>query len=267
MEKLLGRGHVLYVDNFYTSVSLSEQLLSQKTLLCGTLRKNRKHLPKTVVTKKLKKGQYIAQRRGRIVVEKWNDKRDVLMLTTCHSGRMVAINKPTRQGEIKKKPDAVIAYNKYMCGVDRMDQLMSYYSPLRKTLKWYRKVVLQHLDMAMVNAYILYKKLGGSKKQLEFRKSVIASLISSDTTREEKLPVLQTSKAFFHHKTSDLARLSGQHYLDYISPTASKQNPTRKCVVCNRKGQRKETRYLCKTCSSKPALCAVPCFEIFHSHV
>ena len=200
MEKLLGRGHVLYVDNFYTSVSLSEQLLSQKTLLCGTLRKNRKHLPKTVVTKKLKKGQYIAKRKGRIVVEKWNDKRDVLMLTTCHSGRMVAINKPTRQGEIKKKPDAVIAYNKYMCGVDRMDQLMSYYSPLRKTLKWYRKVVLQHLDMAMVNAYILYKKLGGSKKQLEFRKSVIASLISSDTTREEKLPVLQTSKAFFTTK-------------------------------------------------------------------
>ena len=104
MEKLLGRGHVLYVDNFYTSVSLSEQLLSQKTLLCGTLKKNRKHLPKTVVTKKLKKGQYIAKRKGRIVVEKWNDKRDVLMLTTCHSGRMVAINKPTRQGEIKKKP-------------------------------------------------------------------------------------------------------------------------------------------------------------------
>ena len=137
-----------------------------------------------------------------------------------------------------------------MCGVDHMDQLMSYYSPLRKTLKWYRKVVLQHLDMAVVNAYILYKKLGGSRKQLEFRKCVIASLISLDTTREEKLPVSQTSKAFFHHKTSDLARLSGQHYLGYISPTASKQNPTRKYVVCNRKGQRKETRYLCKTCSS-----------------
>ena len=46
MEKLLDRGHALYVDNFYTSVPLAEALLNRKTLLCGTVRKNRKHLPK-----------------------------------------------------------------------------------------------------------------------------------------------------------------------------------------------------------------------------
>jgi len=35
-------------------------------------------------------------------------------------------------------------YNKQMCGVNRLDQLISYYSPLCKTLKWYlQKVVLQ----------------------------------------------------------------------------------------------------------------------------
>ena len=46
---------------------------------------------------------------------------------------------------------------------------MSYYSPLRKKLKWYRKVVLQHLDMAMVNAFILNKnEIGGTKAQLKF---------------------------------------------------------------------------------------------------
>ena len=46
MEKLLDRGHALYVDNFYTSVPLAKALLNRKTLLCGTVRKNRKHLPK-----------------------------------------------------------------------------------------------------------------------------------------------------------------------------------------------------------------------------
>jgi len=51
-----------------------------------------------------------------------------------------------------------VAYNKYICGVDRMNQLNSDYSPLRKTLKWYRKVVLQHLEMAMTNAFLLYQK-------------------------------------------------------------------------------------------------------------
>ena len=67
-----------------------------------------------------------------------------------------------------------------MCGVDRISQLISYYSPLRKTLKWYGKVVLQHLDKAMANAYVVNKKVDSMKEQLLFRKSVIASLATSN---------------------------------------------------------------------------------------
>ena len=46
MEKLLNRGNALYVDNFYTSVPLAKALLNRKTLICVTLKKNRKHLRK-----------------------------------------------------------------------------------------------------------------------------------------------------------------------------------------------------------------------------
>ena len=99
-----------------------------------------------------------------------------------------------------------------MCSVDRMDQLMSYYSPRRKTQKWYRKVVLQHLDMAVVNAFILYKKVGGTKAQLKFGKSVIASPLSSDIKINEDFPQTLNTAAFHHHKSSDLSRLSAQHY-------------------------------------------------------
>jgi len=45
VEKLLDCGRILHVDNFYTSIPLAQQLLERKTLLCGTLRRNRKHLP------------------------------------------------------------------------------------------------------------------------------------------------------------------------------------------------------------------------------
>ena len=146
------------------------------------------------------------------------------MLSTHHSGKMVESNRQTKGGQKKKKPESIILYNNFMCGVDRMDQLMSYYSPLRKTLKWYRKVVLQHLDMAMVNAFILYKKVGGTKAQLKFRKSVIASLLSSDIRIYEDLPQVSDTAAFHHHKSSDLSRLSGQHYLAHIPSTTSKKD-------------------------------------------
>ena len=154
-----------------------------------------------------------------------------------------------------------------MCGAHRMNQLMSHYNPPRKTLKWYRKNVLRHLDMAMVNAFILYKKVGGTKAQLKFRKSVIASLMSSDVRINEDLLQTRNTTAFHHHKSSDFSRLSGQRYLAHIPSTTSKKNATRKCVVCNRQGQRKEIGYMCRTCPSKPALCVAPCFKKFHSEV
>ena len=110
---------------------------------------------------------------------------------------------------------------------------MSYYGPLRKTLKLYRKVVLQHLHMAMVYAFILYKKVGGTKAQLKFRKSAIGSLLSSDIRINEDRPQTSNTAAFHQHKSFDLSCRSGQHYLAHIPSTTSKKNAARKCVVCN----------------------------------
>src|SRR6218665_1403558 len=168
MDNILDRGHVLYTDNFYTSVPLAQQLLNRQTYLCGTLHQNCKHLPGGVVSAKLKKGDVVAQRSRQIVVSKWKDKRGVLMLFTIHAGKIVEGSKRNRNGVFIKKPDCIFDYNDRMCGVDRLDQLLSYYSPLRKTLKWYRKVVLQMLDIAMTNAFLLYCKLGGNRRQIWF---------------------------------------------------------------------------------------------------
>ena len=40
-----------------------------------------------------------------------------------------------------KKPYAVGQYNKFMKGVDKADQYLSYYSVLRKTVKWSKKLI------------------------------------------------------------------------------------------------------------------------------
>ena len=166
MEKRLDCGHELYVDNFYTSVPLARELLKRKTLLCGTLRRNRKGLPNKVVSTKISKGQCIRPRNGRIVVLKWYDKRDVLMLTTFHPGKLVNSQNKNRKGESIQKPDCIFSYNNSMCGVNRTDQLTSYYSPLRKTLRWFKKVVLHFIDMALTNAYPMYKMKGGVQRQI-----------------------------------------------------------------------------------------------------
>ena len=64
MVKLLDRDHALYVDNFYASVPLAKTLLNQKTLICVTLRKNRKDLPKNIVFTKLKKDSTLKNKKS-----------------------------------------------------------------------------------------------------------------------------------------------------------------------------------------------------------
>jgi hypothetical protein len=61
IEGLLDNGHVLYTDNYYTSIHLAHQLLERSTYLVGTLRSNRKLNPPDVVKAKLKKNEVIAR--------------------------------------------------------------------------------------------------------------------------------------------------------------------------------------------------------------
>jgi len=51
------------------------------------------------------------------------------------------------------KPYVVVQYNKLMKDIDRADQYLSFYSVLRETVKWSKKVVLYLLNCALFNAF------------------------------------------------------------------------------------------------------------------
>jgi len=187
-HEYLNFGRTIYTDNKYTSVNLAHKLLEQNTHLVGTLRANRKQHPKDVVQKKLKKGQVIAQQCDRgIVVLKWKDKRDVLMLSTKHSDIMIeTINK---RGQTTKKPEIVIDYNKGKALVDICDQRSSYHSPLRKSMKWYRKVAIEIiLSTSVLNAMCLYNKVNKTKIGItEFKVILVKDMcgVYEETDKEE----------------------------------------------------------------------------------
>ena len=96
MEESLDKGVTLYTDNWYTSVELAEKLQNRKTHLVGTVRKNRRGLLQEVVSAKLKKGEVIARENKGMIVLKWKDKRDLLILLTKHTDEMTENNKTER---------------------------------------------------------------------------------------------------------------------------------------------------------------------------
>ena len=120
-------------DNYYSSVRLTQQLSSNKTYICVTLRSDRKGNPKVVTKKKFPKGKMIWRRAGTVSVCKWKDRRDVLTISNKHSVEMVEVK--NKRGQVREKPNIVRDCNDGMAGIDRSDQMLSYYSGLRKSVR------------------------------------------------------------------------------------------------------------------------------------
>lgn len=75
MDGLLGKGHHLFTDRFYTSIPLLEKLGSEYTSLTGTIVKNRRFLPPAVKCLKMKKGETKAFQYQQNLCLVWRDKR------------------------------------------------------------------------------------------------------------------------------------------------------------------------------------------------
>nr|CAH7755708.1 unnamed protein product [Callosobruchus chinensis] len=58
----------------------------------------------------------------------------------------------TRRGSEKMKPKCILDYNAHTSAVDRADQMMSYYSSPRKTIRWYRKRFTSYNIWSVTNA-------------------------------------------------------------------------------------------------------------------
>jgi hypothetical protein len=52
----------------------------------------------------------------------------------------------------------------FMKGVDRADQYLAYYSLLRKTVKWTKKVALWLINCALFNSFLVYKNVNPESK-------------------------------------------------------------------------------------------------------
>ena len=85
------------------------------------------------------------------------------MLSTIHEACMVETGKNDALGNKIVKPESVYHYCKKMGRVNLNDQLLTYYSFLRKSAKWSCKLIIHMFNMVVLNAYILNKYYGTEK--------------------------------------------------------------------------------------------------------
>ena len=200
MNPFLNKGYHVFTDNYYNSVELSRYMSEHQTYITGTLRAGRKSNPKEVTKKKLKKGEMIWRAANDISVCKWKDKRDVLCISNAQPMLVSAQN---RRGEAKLKPNLIRDYNDGMSAIDRYDQMLSYHSALRKTIRWYKKIGVHMFEKMLINGMYLaqYHDRGMALHTNDYRLRIVKWLLGDITSPE------------------CLVRRANFHYLESIPPT------------------------------------------------
>lgn len=279
MEKynLLDRGHCLYMDNYYTSPELCEELYFRETYSCGTVRSNRKGFPSTLSSLDVSPLESCYVRNGPLLCLKWKGqkaktkKKPVTLLSTVHDAQEVLTLKRDSHGNRLPKPEIVLQYTKNMSGVDLSDQYMAFHMSLRKSMKWWRKLFFHMFNMILLNAYILNKKYGNCKLSHEEYMEYLANYLIETSKEHCTLPSRVT------HPQVQATRLLERHFIEKIPTDPSKKSkPNPICKACNftrnqvarlgfegRHIPRKTTTYWCRQCETP--LCVTPCFEIFHT--
>jgi hypothetical protein len=146
-----------------------------------------------------------------------------------HNTRTVSI-----RGKEVVKPFLVLDYNQLKMGVDFKDQLLHPYLFESKWInKWYEAILqaLEHLNSE-------------------------GRFVKYTNTVECKVPGR-------HSSDNTVPRLTERHFISKLYQQ-KKSSPQRWCVVCQKRGKRKDTTYWCNTCDV--GLC-VECFRDYHTEL
>ena len=162
MADNVGKNHILFMDNWYSSRYLFYNLRLQDTGATGTCRPRNGFPPGFMIMKLPKKVDCCAATYDDTIVSlRIHDRKVVTLMSTVYSTmEVITCKKHWQTKEDISKPESMDEYNKYMGGVDANDQLLKYSEFSSKTIKWWKKVAFRLLNLAMVNAYILYKEWG-----------------------------------------------------------------------------------------------------------
>ena len=157
-------------------MSIDEQIIPAKTRRSGI----RQYNPKKPIKWGFKMGGLDAN--SAIIVMKWFDNKTIHLVSNyCTSA---ASSQVKRWDGSKKKnvlidcPDIVKEYNSAMGGVDLADMLISLYRTPWKSKRWYLRVLVHCIDIAKVNAWLLYRRCA-EQLQIPKRKQMALCKFSS----------------------------------------------------------------------------------------
>ena len=232
------RNYILSEDNWFSSPEQQEYCLARGIHCNGTVKANRKNIPKQAIFKdtgaqKKARGEMQCMKCTRdgkdYYFTSWMDSKPVHMLHTYPTMYQPVNRKAvTPEGTFYRiqiqRPTVIADYNKGMGGTDLGDQRNSYYRFDHRTTQWPHRIYSQFIMVAITNAYILWKSQKQERanvRQLAFMVNLMHQLgqcedrvENSDNESKEEPPMevaKETSKRRSKTWIDDESRLCGHH--------------------------------------------------------
>lgn len=149
MEPYVGCGRTVKTDNFFTSLSLAIKLTTKRTSLVGSIRQNKRELPKLAKSKKDNMLRILTIlykiENFTLIIYKSKPHKKVLLLSSKH--KSVKIGK-----DGKRLPETVEFYNNTKFGVDMTDQMARKCTVKAGSRRWPFQAFYNILGLASINA-------------------------------------------------------------------------------------------------------------------
>lgn len=170
VRDLPGTGYVIYTDNFYTSVPLARELIRRGHRLIGTLRQCRGvpvcvRLPSAKPTRACPRGTTRSSRTrdNAVHIHAWMDNAPCYFVDTVFGPEEEIVRRKVNgRATPFRVPKACSAYNKFMGGVDKFDQLRTGFYGMDmdgKATKWTIRAYEALFNFALANAYAVHRHM------------------------------------------------------------------------------------------------------------
>ena len=245
LDPFLGQGQNITTDESFTSVSLAEKLKMKNTYIVGSINHAKKEIPQSVQVPHSNLFDTLILKNNDFTLTSYQHKKgnNRLILSTMH--QTVSI------GETQKKiPESVNYYDSTRQGVEALDKMVNAYSTKTGSSYWAIHVFYNILDLAGINASILYKEITGLKiNRRDFLLQLSEELIKNFTNLNqihENQTHANVYQDMFLSKSVPVKRRECQVLL-------CRRNKTKEyCIICK--------KAVCGTCtrvSVKKCICVV----------
>ncbi|KAJ8879581.1 hypothetical protein PR048_020189 [Dryococelus australis] len=97
----------------------------------------------------------------------WKDYKSVMLLSTIVSSEPVhSVKRYDRQTKTTLQlqcSDIISQYNSYMGGVVLLESIVGHYKIVLRSKKWYFRLFYHLLDLSVINAWLLYRRVSATK--------------------------------------------------------------------------------------------------------